>query len=45
MIVDSSAIVAILAEESDAELYLRAISRDPKCRISAGNYIELAIVI
>lgn len=45
MILDSSPLVAILAEESDAEIYVEAISRAPRCRISAGNYLELSIVI
>ena len=45
MILDSSPLVAILAEEPDAELYIQAISRAPRCRISAGNFIELTIVI
>jgi ribonuclease VapC len=45
MILDSSALVAILAKESDSELYIQAISRSPRCRISAGNFIELSIVI
>jgi|SRR5580704_10530654 ribonuclease VapC len=45
MILDSSAMVAILAQEPDAELYIQAISRAPRCRISAGNFIELSIVI
>jgi ribonuclease VapC len=45
MILDSSSLVAILAEEPDAELYIQAISRAPRCRISAGNFIELSIVI
>src|ERR1039457_5663841 len=45
MILDSSPLVAILAEEPDAELYIQAISRAPRCRISAGNFIELSIII
>jgi ribonuclease VapC len=45
MILDSSSLVAILAEEPEAELYIQAISRAPRCRISAGNFIELSIVI
>ena len=32
-------------EEPDAELYIQAISRAPRCRISAGNFIELSIVV
>jgi ribonuclease VapC len=45
MILDSLPLVAILAEESDRELYVRAISHAPRCRISAGNFLELSIVI
>ena len=45
MIIDTSSLVAILAEEPDSELYVSAISRAPRCRISAGNFLELSIVI
>jgi ribonuclease VapC len=45
MIVDTSSLVAIIAEEPDSELYIQAISRAPSCRISAGNFLELSIVI
>jgi ribonuclease VapC len=45
MILDSSPLVAILAGEPDAELYIQAISRAPRCRISAGSFIELSIVV
>jgi ribonuclease VapC len=45
MILDTSPLVAILANEPDAEPYIQAISRAPHCRISAGNFIELSIVI
>ena len=45
MILDTSALVAILAGEPDAEPYILAISRAPRCRMSAGNFIELSIVI
>jgi len=45
MILDTSPLVAILAKEPDSELYVQAISRAPRCRISAGNFIELSIVI
>ena len=45
MILDSSPLVAILADEPDAELYIQAISLAPRCRISAGNFIELSMVI
>jgi ribonuclease VapC len=45
MILDTSSLVAIIAEEPDGELYIQAISRAPSCRISAGNFLELSIVI
>lgn len=45
MILDTSSLIAILAEESDAESYIQAISHAAICRISAGNFIELSIVI
>jgi ribonuclease VapC len=45
MILDSSPLVAILTGEPDAELYIQAISRASRCRISAGNFIELSIVV
>ena len=45
MILDTSPLVAILAKEGDSEIYIQAVSRAPTCRISAGNFIELSIVI
>ena len=45
MILDTSALIAVLADEPDAELYIQAISRAEQCRISAGNFIELGLVI
>jgi ribonuclease VapC len=45
MILDTSPLVAILLKEPDSELYVEAISRAPRCRMSAGNFIELSIVI
>jgi ribonuclease VapC len=46
MIVDTSAVIAILKEEQDAYLLLRviAVSTEPK-RISAANYLEAGIVV
>ena len=44
MILDTSAIVAILFSESDAETYARAIDEADSCRISAANFVEAAIV-
>ena len=45
MIVDSSALLAILFNESDAETYARAITNADMCRISAANFVEVAIVV
>jgi ribonuclease VapC len=45
MIVDTSAIIAILAKEPDAESYIQAISSASQCRMSGGSFIELSIVI
>ncbi|MGZ8438904.1 MAG: type II toxin-antitoxin system VapC family toxin [Candidatus Limnocylindrales bacterium] len=45
MIVDSSALIAILKIEDDGPLYERAIERSPLNRISAGTYLEVSIVI
>jgi ribonuclease VapC len=46
MIIDTSAIIAVLKEESDAPRFLHALtmSTQPK-RISAANYFEAAIVV
>ncbi len=44
MIVDSSAILAILNCEPDAELYDEKIALAENCRISAANLLETAIV-
>jgi ribonuclease VapC len=44
VIVDSSALVAILRNEPDAATYLRAMYRD-ECRISAATFLEASIVI
>jgi len=45
MIVDSSAILAILFNESDTEIYANAIAEADACRISAANFVEVAIVV
>lgn len=44
MIVDSSALVAILRDEPDADMFARALDGDRPARISAANYLEAAIV-
>ena len=45
MIIDSSAVIAILRREPDAKRYSDAIEAADICRISAANYFEAAIVI
>lgn len=45
MIVDSSAIVAILRGEPEAEAFSAAIANARQPTISAGNYLETGIVI
>jgi ribonuclease VapC len=45
MIIDASALIAILRNESDAPVYAQAIQEAGTRRISAANYLEAAIVI
>jgi ribonuclease VapC len=45
VIVDSSAMVAILRDEPDALMYAESIERAAIVRISAANFLETAIVI
>ena len=45
VIVDSSALVAILRDEPDASVYSEAIENASECRISAATFLETAIVI
>ncbi len=45
MILDSSAVLAILFNERDAARYADAIARADSCRMSAANFVEVAIVI
>ena len=45
MILDTSPLVAILAKEPGFERYVDAISRTSRCRMSAGNFLELSMVI
>jgi ribonuclease VapC len=44
MIVDSSAIIAILQDESDAKAFAAAILRDTVSRMSVVTWVEAAIV-
>jgi ribonuclease VapC len=45
MIVDTSALIAILRGEPDAMWYAKAIASAAVARISAANYVETAAVI
>ena len=45
MIVDSSAIVAILSLEKDAREFAEAIEEAAECRISVVSYVEAGIVL
>lgn len=45
MIVDTSAVVAVLRGEPDADRFVEAIGRAPVVLISAGTYVETAIVV
>jgi ribonuclease VapC len=45
MILDTSSLVAILTKEPDSDRYIDVISHAPRCRMSAGNFLELSIVI
>jgi len=44
MIVDTSAIIAVLRDESDADELVTLMVKAPTCRISVANYVEAAIV-
>ena len=45
MIVDTSAILAVLFDEPDAERFTRAIAEAPHCRMSTANFLEAALVV
>lgn len=45
MIIGTSALIAILFDEADAETFANAISAADSCRISAATFVELAIVV
>ncbi|OBK86335.1 type II toxin-antitoxin system VapC family toxin [Mycolicibacter sinensis] len=45
MIADTSAIIAILRDEDDADRYARAIARAETRRLSAASYLECGIVL
>jgi ribonuclease VapC len=45
VIVDTSALVAVLLDEPEAPAMARAMAAAPACRISAATYLELAVVV
>jgi ribonuclease VapC len=45
VIIDTSALIAILRDEADAAIYARAIEGERTRRLSAANFLEVAIVI
>jgi len=45
MIVDTSALIAILFNEEDAEIYAHAIAQADTCRMSAATFVEVSIVV
>lgn len=45
IVVDTSAVVAIAAREPDADLLSRALLKAPGRSMSAGNYLECAMVM
>jgi ribonuclease VapC len=45
MIVDSSAVLAILFNERDADTYAHALAQADACQMSAANFVEVAIVV
>jgi ribonuclease VapC len=45
MIVDTSALIAVLRDERDAILFAKAIANAGVTRVSAANYVETAAVI
>jgi len=45
MIVDSSALIAILRGEPEADLFNRMIDEADSCRMSAASFLETAIVV
>ena len=45
MIVDSSAILAIMFAESDAAVFAKVMSEAASCKISAATFVEVAVVV
>jgi ribonuclease VapC len=45
MILDTSSVAAILFDEPEALLYTQIIHASDRCAVSAGNFLELCMVI
>ena len=45
MILDTSALLAVLFDEPDADYFERAIAGATTCRMSAANHLEAAMVV
>lgn len=45
MIVDTSALIAILRKETEADLLLEALAADATPRMSAATFVETAVVV
>jgi ribonuclease VapC len=45
MIIDTSAIIAVLFNEDDAEVYAQLITQSDSRRMSAATFVETAIVV
>lgn len=45
MIVDTSAVLAIMFAESDAQSYEKAIVESPRCRMAVASFLEAAILV
>ena len=45
MIVDTSAVIAILRDEPDAVRFVEALARASTVRMSAASYVETAVVV
>ena len=45
MVIDTSAVLAILLDERDASRYAEAVDEADSCHISAASYLEAALII
>lgn len=45
MIVDSSALLAVILDETDGDRYIRALVRGRPLRMSAANWLEAVLVV